>query len=163
MDVGFLGAAQVDKFANLNSTVIGDYQTPKVRLPGAGGAPEIAALAKDTLIIINHDPRKLVERVDFITSPGYLDGGDARKKAGLKGGPSAVITDLGVLVPEVDSKELIVSQVHAGVTRDQIQEATGWELRFADQVTETEPPTELELTALHKLLERTEASRRQAS
>lgn len=163
VDVGFLGAAQVDKFANLNSTVIGDYQTPKVRLPGAGGAPEIAALAKDTLIIINHDPRKLVERVDFITSPGYLDGGDARKKAGLKGGPSAVITDLGVLVPEVDSKELIVSQVHAGVTRDQIQEATGWELRFADQVTETEPPTELELTALHKLLERTEASRRQAS
>lgn len=163
VDVGFLGAAQVDKFANLNSTVIGDYQSPKVRLPGAGGAPEIAALAKETLIIINHDRRKLVERVDFITSAGYLDGGDAREKAGLKGGPSAVITDLGVLEPEPSSKELIVSQLHPGVTREQIQEATGWDLRFADSVTETALPSEVELSTLRDLLERTEASRRQAS
>ena len=163
VDVGFLGAAQVDKFANLNSTVIGDYQSPKVRLPGAGGAPEIAALAKETLIIINHDRRKLVERVDFITSAGYLDGGDAREKAGLQGGPSAVITDLGVLEPEPSSKELIVSQLHPGVTREQIQEATGWDLRFADSVTETALPSEVELSTLRDLLERTEASRRQAS
>ena len=84
VDVGFLGAAQVDKYANLNSTVIGDYNSPKVRLPGAGGAPEIAALAKQTLIIIGHDKGKLVDRVDFVTSPGFLDGGDAREKAGLK-------------------------------------------------------------------------------
>ena len=163
VDIGFLGAAQVDKFANLNSTVIGDYQSPKVRLPGAGGAPEIAALAKETFIIINHDTRKLVERVDFITSAGYLDGGDARKKAGLNGGPSMVITDLGVLVPEVGSKELIVSQLHPGVTRDQIQQATDWELRFADEVTETNAPTDMELNTLRALLERTEESRRQVS
>lgn len=163
VDVGFLGAAQVDKFANLNSTVIGDYQSPKVRLPGAGGAPEIAALAKETLIIINHDRRKLVDRVDFITSAGYLDGGDARERAGLKGGPGVVITDLGVLVPEASSKELIVSQLHPGVTQGQIQDATGWELRFADEVTETAPPSETELAALRELLEQTEASRRQAS
>ncbi len=163
VDVGFLGAAQVDKFANLNSTVIGDYQSPIVRLPGAGGAPEIAALAKETIIIINHDRRKLVDRVDFITSAGYLDGGDARKKAGLKGGPSVVITGLGVLVPEASSKELIASQLHPGVTREQIQDATGWDLRFEDEVAETGPPSETELAALRELLERTEASRRQAS
>jgi glutaconate CoA-transferase subunit B len=159
VDVGFLGAAQVDKFANLNSTVIGDYNSPKVRLPGAGGAPEIAALAKETLIIIGHDKRKLVDRVDFVTSPGYLEGGDAREKAGLKGGPTAVITDLGVLVPNAKTKELMVSQLHPGVSREQIREATGWDLRFSDDVTETEPPTETELQVLRDLIARTEKSR----
>ena len=156
VDVGFLGAAQVDKFSNLNSTVIGDYNSPKVRLPGAGGAPEIAALAKETLIIIGHDKRKLVERVDFVTSPGYLEGGDSRAIAGIKGGPTAVITDLGVLVPDPVSKELFVSQLHPGVSRDQIQEATSWDLKFMDSVTETELPTEEEVTALRDLIKRTE-------
>ncbi|MCZ6674399.1 MAG: CoA-transferase subunit beta [Verrucomicrobia bacterium] len=159
VDVGFLGAAQIDKFANLNSTVIGDYNSPKVRLPGAGGAPEIAALAKETLIIIPHEKRKLVERVDFITSAGYLDGGDAREKAGLKGGPSMVITDLGVLVPEEETKELVVQQLYPGVSRDEIKEATGWDLRFAEEVSETEPPTETEINALNQLLERTRIAR----
>lgn len=159
VDVGFLGAAQVDKYANLNSTVIGDYRSPKVRLPGAGGAPEIAALAKETLVIINHDRRKLVDRVDFITSPGYLDGGDARERAGLQGGPSAIITDLGVLVPEAKTRELVVTQLHPGVSRGQIREATGWEVRFAATVTETEAPTESELGALQELLARTEEAR----
>ena len=155
IDVGFLGAAQVDKFANLNSTVIGDYTSPKVRLPGSGGASEIAAMAKETLIIINHDTRKLVERVDFMTSPGFLDGGDAREKAGLKGGPTAVITDLGILVPDPVTKELMVSHLHPGVSRDQIQEATGWDLKFSEEVKETEMPTEEELKELRDLVART--------
>ena len=159
VDVGFLGAAQVDRFANLNSTVIGDYASPKVRLPGAGGAPEIAALAKETLIIIGHDKRKLVERVDFVTSAGYLGGGNEREKAGLKGGPSAVITDLGVLVPDPVSKELVVSQIHPGVSEEQIREATGWDLKFSDKLTETELPTGEELLTLRDLIKRTEESR----
>ncbi len=159
VDVGFLGAAQVDRFANLNSTVIGDYGNPKVRLPGAGGAPEIASLAKETLIIIKHSPRTLVERVDFITSAGYLDGGGAREKAGLKGGPAALITDLGVLVPEEGTRELVVAKLHPGVTKDQIQEATGWEIRFLDTVSEIEPPSDSELMALRDLLARTDAAR----
>ena len=159
MDVGFLGAAQVDRFANLNSTVIGDYGNPKVRLPGAGGAPEIASLAKETLIIIKHSPRTLVERVDFITSAGYLDGWDAREKVGLKGGPVALITDLGVLVPEDDTRELVVAKLYPGVTKDQIQQATGWEIRFMDTVTEIEPPSDSELMALRDLLARTDAAR----
>ena len=159
VDVGFLGAAQVDRFANLNSTVIGDYGNPKVRLPGAGGAPEIASLAKETLIIIKHSPRTLVERVDFITSAGYLDGWDAREKVGLKGGPVALITDLGVLVPEDDTRELVVAKLYPGVTKDQIQQATGWEIRFMDTVTEIEPPSDSELMALRDLLARTDAAR----
>ena len=155
VDMGFLGAAQVDKFANLNSTVIGDYANPKVRLPGAGGAPEIATLAKETLIIIGHDKRKLVERVDFVTSAGYLDGGDARERAGLQGGPVAVITDLAVLRPEPKTRELIVTQLHPGVTREQVIEATGWNIRFASDVVETESPTPEELATLRDLQQRT--------
>ena len=119
VEIGFLGAAQVDRFANLNSTVIGNYDAPKVRLPGAGGAPEIAALAKETLIIIRHDTRRLVEKVDFVTSAGYLTGGSARRDAGLQGGPTAVITDLAVLRPEVETYELVVTDLHPGVTREQ--------------------------------------------
>jgi glutaconate CoA-transferase subunit B len=143
----------------LNSTVIGDYGDPKVRLPGAGGAPEIASLAKETLITIKHSPRTLVERVDFITSAGYLNGGNAREKAGLKGGPTALITDLGVLVPEEDTRELVVAQLHPGVTKVKIQEETGWDIRFLDSVSEIEPPSGLELTVLRDLLARTEAAR----
>ncbi|MEM1228816.1 MAG: CoA-transferase subunit beta [Planctomycetota bacterium] len=156
VEVGFLGAAQVDRFANLNSTVIGDYDDPRVRLPGAGGAPEIAALAGETLIIIGHDKRKLVEKVDFITSAGYLEGSDSRARAGLtRGGPSAVITDLGVLRPDPESKELVVAQVHPGVTKDQIRDATGWDVKFADDMSETDPPTETELNTLRDLERRT--------
>ena len=157
VDVGFLGAAQVDKFANLNSTVIGDYADPKVRLPGAGGAPEIATLAKETLIIIGHDKRKLVDKVDFVTSAGYLDGGDARRQAGLvQGGPTAVITNLCVLKPDLDSKELMVTQLHAGVDKQQVIEATGWPVQFADELDETVAPTQTELATLRDLVARTE-------
>ena len=158
IEVGFLGAAQVDKYANLNSTVIGDYDSPKVRLPGAGGAPEIATSAKETLIIIGHDRQKLVEKVDFITSAGYLDGGSSREQAGLTGGPSAVITDLAVLRPDSETKELIVTQLHAGVSKQQVIDATGWSVRFSDSLTETASPTERELSILRDLEKRTEVA-----
>ena len=156
VEVGFLGAAQVDRYANLNSTVIGNYKSPKVRLPGAGGAPEIAAQAKETLIIINHDRRKLVEKVDFITSAGYLDGGDSRERAGLKtGGPTAVITDLCVLRPESLTRELMVTQLHPGITRQMVAEATGWEVRFAKNLIETDVPSDVELSTLRELARQT--------
>lgn len=159
IEVGFLGAAQIDRFANLNTTVIGDYASPKVRLPGAGGAPEIAAMAAETLVIINHDKRKLVEKVDFITSAGFLDGGNARQMAGLdRGGPKAVITDLGVLEPEPTSKELVVTRLHPGVAQQQVRDATGWPIRFADDLRQTDPPTDEELSALHDLLRRTQTA-----
>ncbi|HKY95739.1 MAG TPA: CoA-transferase, partial [Kiloniellales bacterium] len=107
IDVGFFGAAQIDRFANINTTVIGDYARPKVRLPGAGGAPEIAAMAKEVLIILKHGRKAFVEKLDFVTSAGFLDGGDARERAGLPGrGPTAVITDLGILEPDPVTREL---------------------------------------------------------
>ncbi len=139
--------------------MIGDYDHPKVRLPGAGGAPEIATLAHETLIIIGHDRRKLVEKVDFITSAGYLDGGDSRVRAGLtRGGPSAVITDLCVLRPCPTTKELIVSQLHPDVTKEQVRESTGWEVKFANDLYQTEPPSETELATLRELEQRTEVA-----
>lgn len=155
VDVGFLGAAQVDRYANLNSTVIGDYAAPKVRLPGAGGAPEIAAWAGRTLVIIGHDKAKLVEKVDFITSAGYLTGGSARTDAGLThGGTRAVITDLCVLEPELVTKELIVTRLHRNVTKEQVTKATGWNIRFADPLEEAVDPTDTELGVLRDLVRR---------
>jgi glutaconate CoA-transferase subunit B len=156
VDIGFLGAAQLDRFANINTTVIGDYRKPKVRLPGAGGAPEIAGSAKEVLIIIRQSPRSFVPKLDFITSVGHYDGGDARQRLGLPGkGPVAVVTDLCVMEPDPSSKELTVVSIHPGVTRGQISEATGWPVRFAQVVAETAPPSESELTALRALQKRT--------
>jgi glutaconate CoA-transferase, subunit B len=156
IDVGFLGAAQIDCFANLNTTVIGPYGRPKVRLPGAGGASEIADLAGEVLIILRHNARAFVERLDFVTSAGFLDGGDARKRAGLHGrGPMAVITDLCILEPDPSSKELTVTQIHSGVTREQIALATGWPVRFAEDVAQTEPPGAEVLGVLRDLQART--------
>ncbi len=156
IDVGFLGAAQLDRYANLNTTVIGPYERPKVRLPGAGGASEIAASAKEVLITLRQTPRTFVSKLDFITSAGHLDGGDARARLKLPGnGPAAVITDLCVLEPDPITKELTVVSLHAGVTREQATRATGWPLRFAPEVQETPPPSELELTTLRALAERT--------
>ncbi|MBF0279801.1 MAG: CoA-transferase subunit beta [SAR324 cluster bacterium] len=156
VDVGFLGAAQIDKFANINTTVIGDYHQPKTRLPGAGGAPEISTNAKESLIILKQSKRAFVEKVSFITSPGHLSGGDAREKAGLSTkGPTAVITDLGVLAPDPVSKELVLVSLHEGSTVEQAQEATGWHLKTNDPVPFTPPPTPLELSVLRDLNERT--------
>jgi glutaconate CoA-transferase, subunit B len=138
VQVAFLGAAQVDRFANLNSTVIGEYDKPKTRLPGAGGAPEIATGCDEVVVIAPHNPRTFVERLDFLTTTG------ART--------SAVITDLGVLEPR--DGELTLTTVHPGVTVEQAQDATGWELRVAGEVATTEPPADEELRALEELLAR---------
>jgi glutaconate CoA-transferase, subunit B len=152
IDVGFLGAAQIDRFANLNSTVIGDYERPKVRLPGGGGAPEIAAMAGEVIVIIRQSPRTFVERLDFRSSIGFGDGAGERELLGLPGrGPTIVITDLGVLRPDPETCELTLTQVHPDVSVDQVREATGWPLRVADDVHETEPPTDEELRVLREL------------
>ena len=161
--VGFLGAAQLDRFGNINTTVIGDYAEPKVRLPGAGGAPEIAALAGEVFIIMRQSPRSFVEKVDFVTSAGHLTGGDWRERAGLPGrGPSTVITDLGVLEPDPESRELVLTHVHPGVEADDVRAATGWALAVADDLATTPAPSEAELRALRTLHARTAAAREQA-
>jgi len=159
IDVGFLGAAQIDRFANINTTVIGDYQRPTVRLPGAGGAPEISTSAMEVLVIAKQSKRSFVERLDFITSAGFLGGGNARERAGIRGrGPVAVITDLCVLRPEEGSRELVVASIHPGVTREKIHANTGWDVRFDRDCGETDAPTEVELVVLRDLLARTAAA-----
>jgi glutaconate CoA-transferase subunit B len=155
VEVAFLGAAQVDRFANLNSTVIGDYDHPRTRLPGAGGAPEIASSCGEVIVTVAHSPRTLVPRLDFVTTFGHGDGPGARARLGLRGrGPTAVITDLGVLEPDPATAELRLTQLHDGVTVEQAREATGWELAALAQPTVTEPPSEHELSALRELLSR---------
>jgi glutaconate CoA-transferase subunit B len=159
IDVGFLGAAQLDRFANINTTVVGPYEKPNVRLPGAGGAPEISSSAKEVLIIVKHSKRTLVNKLDFVTSVGFLTGGDAREKAGLAGkGPTAVITDLCILRPNPKSRELEVASVHPGVDRKTIAESTGWEIHFSEGCEETEAPRKIELEVLRDLKARTSAA-----
>lgn len=154
IDVGFLGAAQIDKFGNINTTVVGDYADPKVRLPGAGGAPEIAASAREVLVIVRQNRRAFVEKVDFITSVGYGDGAGFRERLGLPGkGPVKVITDLGILEPDPSTRELTLTAIHPGVTLDQVREATGWDLRVADDLQTTAEPTDEQLRALRALKE----------
>jgi glutaconate CoA-transferase subunit B len=155
IDVGFLGAAQVDRFANLNSTVIGDYARPKTRLPGAGGAPEIAAGCGEVVVIVPHDRRTLVERLDFVTTVGHGDGAGARERLGFRGaGPTAVITELGVLEPDPQTRELRLTSVHRGVEVGEAIAATGWELKVAEHVEVIEPPSVDELAALRELSSR---------
>lgn len=143
IDVGFLGASQIDRVGNINTTVIGGYEQPKVRLPGAGGAPEIAASAGRVIVLLRHSPRSFVPEVDFITSVGReLDG---------NGHGSVVITDLGVLRPSPQDGELELVAVHPGVDVEQVREATGWPLRIREPVETTEPVTDRELSALRAL------------
>lgn len=152
VDVGFLAAAQIDKFANLNSTVIGPYAHPRVRLPGAGGAPEIAAAAREVFVVMKHRRDAFVEQLEFVTSTGFMDGGTARERSGARGaGPSRVITDLGVLAPDPVTKELTLVAVHPGVSVDMARDATAWALRVAPHVEETAPATDRELRALRDL------------
>ncbi len=152
IDLGFLGAAQIDKYANINSTVIGVYDKPKVRLPGAGGAPEIAALCKEVIITMRQSARAFVERLDFVTSPGHLDGGESREKLRFPGkGPVAVITDLGVLRPDPETKELTLTSVHPGVAAERVAAETGWALKMSPTLSASAPPSAQELTALRKL------------
>lgn len=157
--IGFLGAAQVDRFGNLNTTVIGDYDSPKVRLPGAGGAPEIAACAGETFIMIRQSTRALVNKLDFISSPGHLDGGNARERLGLKGkGPTRLITDLGVMEPHPETRAFELTALYPGVTVEQVQAATGWPLQVRAELTIREVPTAQELSALRDLKARTDAA-----
>ena len=156
IDVGFLGAAQIDKFANINTTVIGDYSAPKVRLPGAGGAPEISTQCKEVLIVLKQSKRSFLDKISFITSPGHITGGTSRKDAGISTkGPKAVITDLCVMEPDPLSKELTVVSLHSGVTKQDVIENTGWEIKFAADIKETSVPTPTELKELRQLNDRT--------
>ncbi len=156
ISIGFLGGAQLDRFGNINSSVIGSYEHPKVRLPGGGGAPEIASLCRQTFVVMRQSSRSFVERVDFITSFGYGSGGDERQRLGISTlGPTLVVTDFCLLQPDQQTKELVVTSMHQGVTREDIIQHTGWSIRFADTVNETSPPTETELTALRDLHART--------
>jgi glutaconate CoA-transferase subunit B len=155
IDVAFLGAAQIDRFANLNSTVIGDYDRPRTRLPGAGGAPEIAASCGEVVIVAPHSTRTFVDTLDFVTTVGHGEGPGSREKLGFRGrGPSAVITDLGVLEPDPETLELTLTQIHEGIETDRVREATGWDLRVAEDLHVTEPPTAEELAALRELTSR---------
>jgi glutaconate CoA-transferase subunit B len=152
IDVGFLGGAQVDKFGNINTTVVGDYEHPTVRLPGAGGAPEIAASAKETFILLRQTSRSFVDKLDFRTSVGHGDGGSTRASLGLKGGgPSVIITDIGVLRPHAVTREFALTALHPGRTVEEAVAATGWDLKVADDLHVTEPPTDVELAALRIL------------
>ncbi|QLK27272.1 CoA-transferase subunit beta [Natrinema zhouii] len=152
IDVGFLGGAQIDRHGNINSTVIGDYDDPNVRLPGSGGACEIASNTDRTIIITPHSSRRFPDEVDFVTSPGYVGGRDNREQLGLRGGPEAVITDKAVMRFD-DGGELYVESLHPGVTRDVVQNATGWELQFGSDLVETVPPTEQELDLIRNELD----------
>ncbi|KAF4409873.1 MULTISPECIES: CoA-transferase subunit beta [Streptomyces] len=153
IDVGFLGAAQTDRYANINTTVVDRGPgRPEGRLPGAGGAPEIAANCGRVLMVLRHSTRNFVEKLDFTTTVGHGSGPGDRERLGLRGrGPTAVITDLGILRPDPETAELVLTEVHPGVTTDRVRAATGWELRVADRVTATAPPTEAEITALRTL------------
>lgn len=156
VEVAFLGAAQVDRLANLNSTVIGDYDHPKARLPGAGGAPEIASFCREVVVIVPHSPRTLVDRLDFRTTVGLGNQIGDRERLGFTGaGPTAVVTDLGVLTPDPGAGgELRLTQIHPGVELEQVRAATGWELGIMDNLVTTPAATAEELAALRDLMTR---------
>jgi glutaconate CoA-transferase subunit B len=154
--VGFLGGAQIDRFANLNTIVIGPYGKPKVRLPGSGGAPEIANCCGETFVVMRQSKRGFVDRLDFMTSFGHGTGGDHRVRLGLKTkGPTKLITDLCVFEPDPATREMTVVSIHPGVTKEQIAANTGWPVRFAQEVAETEVPSARELEVLRELHART--------
>jgi glutaconate CoA-transferase subunit B len=159
IDVGFLGAAQIDRFGNLNTTVIGEYAHPLVRLPGAGGAPDILTHAREALIVMPQSQRSFVARLDFRTSCGFLEGGSARRTSGCPGaGPQAVITDYGILRPHPDSCELQLTALYPGVSVAAVQAATGWPLQVADTLERVPPPQPAELRCLRELEARTRAA-----
>ena len=154
--VGFLGGAQVDRFGNLNSTVIGAYAKPKVRLPGSGGATEIATSCHRIYIVMRHGPKSFVEKLDFLTSLGHGPTGRERRALGLQSeGPALLVTDLCTMRPHPESKEFEVATLHPGVTTEQVREQTGWPIRFAADVQETAAPTRDELATLRDLYART--------
>jgi glutaconate CoA-transferase subunit B len=153
LDYGFLGAAQIDMYGNINTTVIGDWERPKVRFPGSGGANDVGSLCHRTIIIMGQDKRRFVEKVDFLTTPGYLDGPGAREKAGLPegSGPYRVITQLGVYGFDEETKMMKLLAVHPGVTIEDVKENSSFEIIIAEKAETTEPPTEEELRLLHEI------------
>ncbi|HTD29017.1 MAG TPA: CoA-transferase [Xanthomonadaceae bacterium] len=156
VDVGFLGAAQIDRYGNLNSTVIGPYDAPRTRLPGAGGAQEIAAHAKQTFVMLGATTRSFVEHLDFRTSAGFLDGFGARTRSGARGGgPQAVITNFGILTPQLHTEELQLSGLFVDASVEEARACVGWPLAVADRIETIAAPTELELATLRALNART--------
>ncbi len=152
VDIGFIGGAQIDKFGNLNTTVIGKYDSPKVRLPGSGGACDISILAKETIIIMRHRKNNFVEKLDFVTSIGFYKGGNSREKLGVPGkGPRAVITDMGIFRFHKETKEMYLESLHPGVSIDEIKAMVNWDLKIAKSLKETIPPSEEELKVMRKL------------
>jgi glutaconate CoA-transferase subunit B len=153
VDVGFLGGAQIDRYANINATVIGDYAHPKVRLPGSGGSQEMAAWANRCYIMTPHQKRRFPEKVDFCTSAGFLDGRSRREAAGVRGGgPLVVVTNLGLLEPD-ETGELTLTALHSGCTVEQVKENTGWPIKIANDLKTTEPVTDFELNLLRNELD----------
>jgi glutaconate CoA-transferase subunit B len=154
--IGFLGAAQIDRFANINTTVIGDYARPQVRLPGAGGAPEIGTGCQQTFVVLPMTTKHFMARLPFRTTLGHGDGGDHRTRLGVTTrGPTRVITDLCMLEPDPVTRELTVTSLHPGVTREHVTSQCGWPLRFAESLVTTDPPTQRELSLLRDLQHRT--------
>jgi glutaconate CoA-transferase subunit B len=159
IDVGFLGAAQIDRFANINTTVIGDYANPKTRLPGAGGAPEIATSAKEIFIMLRMSQRAFMSKLDFVTSLGHGTAAGSRAALGAQGkGPTRVITDLGILEPHPETRELELTSIHPGIAVNKVKAACGWPLKIADRMVETPLPTNLELSTLREFKARSEAA-----
>ena len=152
VDCGFIGGAEIDQFGNVNTSYIGDINEPITKLPGSGGAADIAALSKRLLVIMNHEKRRLREKVDYITSPGYGNGGEWRQEVGLtRGGLGSLITTLGVMKPNEVSKKLELYSIHPGVSVETIQENTGWELNLSGSIKETELPLEEELKVIRSI------------
>jgi len=152
IDVGFLGGAQIDRYGNINSTVIGNYEKPEVRLPGSGGGCDIASLAKRVLIITPHEIKRFPERVDFITSPGFLGGKRERQQLGLEGGgPFKVITDLAILGFDEETGEMVLESIHPGVKLEDVKKNTGWNLKVSKDLKITEEPSEKEILTLRQL------------
>ncbi|MCY4542491.1 MAG: CoA-transferase subunit beta [Rhodobacteraceae bacterium] len=157
--IGFLGAAQIDRFGNINTTVVGDYRHPRIRLPGGGGAPEIAGSCGQVYIIVKQSRRGFVRELDFVTTFGHGSGGKSRQETGFAtAGPTIVFTDMAVWRPDPRTKELSVVSLHAGVSREQMQNSVGWEIKYADKVEETPVPTPIELERLRALHSRTRAA-----
>jgi glutaconate CoA-transferase subunit B len=157
VDVGFLSGSQVDRYGNINTTCIGEYARPKSRLPGSGGANSIGSLARKVLIIALHDSRRLAERVDFITTPGYIDGPGARERVGLPpdNGPQVIITNKAVMRFDPQTKEAYLDTYHPDCTIDEIRENTGWDLLVGEDVRPTEPPTADELRVMREVIDPT--------
>ena len=151
VDAGFIGGAEIDQYGNINSSYIGSYNDPRVKLPGSGGAADIAALSGRLIAIMNHEPRRMVEKVQYVTSPGFLEGGESRRQLGLRGGPSSLITDMAVLRPYGPKNELHLASFHPGHQPDQVTGQTGWDLKIIPDLEETIPPSLEELEALSKI------------